>query len=74
MFEERVKRCDGAVEVLFAESEKINVGKEMMGLYRIKRVNERFKEVEEAVGDLEEGWRLAGEAQEELREVLWNND
>lgn len=48
--------------------------RDMFGVYRIKNVNARFKEIEEAVGDLEEGWRLASEVQEELREILWNND
>jgi hypothetical protein len=62
------------VEVLFNETEKINVGREMLGVYRIRKVNERMKEVEEAVTDLEEGWRMATEAQEALREVLWEED
>lgn len=81
MFEQRLKRYDGVVEVLYGEMGKMGeggAGEGTMGigasLYRMKSVNARVKEIEEAVRDLEEGWKVATEVQEELREILWNND
>jgi hypothetical protein len=53
--------------MVYDETQKINLGEEFMGLYRLKNYNSRFSEIEEAVRDLEEGFKLAAETQNEVR-------
>lgn len=71
LFEERLRRCEGAIQSVYEETQNITLGDEFMGLYRLKNYQTRFRELEEAVVDLEEGFKLAAETQEEMRELLW---
>lgn len=74
LFEERLKRCEGAIQATYDETQSINLGEDFMGLYRLKNYQARFRELEEAVVDMEEGFKLAAETQAEMRDLLWEND
>jgi hypothetical protein len=55
------------MEAVYYEKRNTNNGEDFMGLYRLKSYNTRFKVIEEAVTDLEEGFKLATETHNEMR-------
>lgn len=74
LFEEKLKRCEGAIETVYDSTQSMGFGDEFMEIYRLRNYQARFREIEEAVVDMEEMYKLAVETQEEMRGIFWERD
>lgn len=72
LFEEKEKKCEEGILALHKEVKKCGegLGEGVMEIYRLKSFKGRVKEMEKAVYDLEESFKLIGERQIEMKETM----